>query len=430
MLLQQDFEKLLAAYFEGELDDDELVKLVEAIRQTPGHRRRFQRELRLHTLMRESASVLLEEKGADKLLPIASEPRRVAWWQVASVAAALILGVFLLQSVWNQSAKTNLAGVGHCLHVSESNEAIVWRDGVSSELTGKTTLQAGDRIESKNQGQASLKLDGIGILTLQDRTELVVLPADDPAKVVIQKGLVLIDADKREPGTPPILIRTPKAEIEIMGTVFALEVISTATRVRVHEGQVRYADRSSKQSVEVDAGEYCVTGKDKLVAIDQGHLSPGALMPGQFRLAPIADACSDGPRFLNDPYLKVEKNRRSSFLKFEIPTGGEVLEAKLRLTQSVDPGRGRLKVWAADNDNWSEQSLTRETAPTPAREVTRYDGWVSLGQVIELDVSSLVQDAGVYTLVITLENLKSNDIWFGSKESLTPPELILTRRMD
>jgi hypothetical protein len=64
--------------------------------------------------------------------------------------------------------------------------------------------------------------------------------------------------------------------------------------------------------------------------------------------------------------------------------------------------------------------------PGPLRQVGRRVGWVALGQTVEVDISSLIHQDGTYTLVVTLDETEGNDIWFGSRESPTPPELILT----
>jgi hypothetical protein len=49
-------------------------------------------------------------------------------------------------------------------------------------------------------------------------------------------------------------------------------------------------------------------------------------------------------------------------------------------------------------------------------------------QSIEVDVTGLIRQGGTYTLIITLDApTAGDDIWFGSRSSLHPPELILTR---
>ena len=429
MMLEQEFEQLLAAYFEDELGEAELLSFLQRIEEYPVCRRRCQRELRLHSLMREAAQVRVEKEEdlPQVSLDRVSGNRRFGWPRIATLAAILMLCGIMGKLAWNHWGGEEAVGI--CLHVSESAESRLWRNGKALPLEKNSVIRAGDRIETGNQGQAAFEIRGVGILTLKRQTEVGIFPPDQKVSVLVERGMVLVEAEKREPGTAPALFQTPKAKVEVMGTVFGLEVNAAATRVKVHEGLVRLFNRSSDRSVEVEAGQYGDNGVDEPTVFAQSELREGSLLPGQMRLLPTDDACSDGQRFLNDEFLKVEKKKRTSYLKFVVPKGGEILGAKLRLTQSVDAGGGQLKVFEGSHAHWSEEAMTHDSAPVLLRELDQRDGWVGLDQVVELDVSSLVTGAGTYTLLVTLEKGGSNDIWFGSRESTVPPELILTRHV-
>jgi hypothetical protein len=334
----------------------------------------------------------------------------------------------LSQVLWNGTDAAKV--VGRFLDVSDREGLLIMREGKPLPAEKGTVLRAGDLISTGSQAQASMQLDGVGIVSLQARTEVEVFAPGDKAAVSVVEGHVLVEADRRMEDQAPILFRTPEAEVEVMGTVFGLEVDATATRLRVHEGLVRYAERKTDRAVEVGAGEYCVSGGSSLEVRDQSDLLPGALMPGQIRLQPVADVCLDGVHVFNDAYLKVEHGRRLSCLKFEVPEGGEIVGAKLRMIQMVDPGFGTLRIREASHNDWTESSIKIESAPEAFGAGIDRKGWVRLDQVIEVDVSSLIRKAGAHSLVITLEGEGSNDVWFGSKESLHPPEMILTRVED
>jgi len=423
-MLEQEFEHLLSAYFEDDLEEGELVLFRDSIETSPAYRRRFQREMRLHSLMREEALVRLEEgEGKSKQMPVR---KPFAWQKIATIAAGLLLCAFLVKMAFNRAGDP--VAVGHSLRVSDNAKLTLMRGGVPVVVDEDTVLRAGDRIFTGSQGQASFELDGVGLLTLKSQTRIQIFPENESVAVSVEEGLVLVEAEEREQGTPPVVFRTPKADVAVMGTVFGLEVNDAATRVRVHEGLVNFLDRSSEKSVDVEAGQYGVNSGETPKVYDQAGLSSDTLMPGQVRLEPVADACSDGARFLNGPFLKVEGKKRSSYLKFEIPEGGEILSARFRLTQSVDAGSGMLRVWEGSHSDWQEHALTAETLPEKRKQITERQGWVGHDQIVELDVSSLVKKPGVYTLVVTLDDTGSNDIWFSSKGSQSPPELILTRK--
>jgi len=430
-MLEQEFDNLLAGFFENKLSEEELILFHESVQNTPAYQRRFQRELRLHTLMRDEALVILQDEDKSQKGLFGGKKFSSVWLKVAAV---VLLSAVLLPLLLKREEAT--PAVGHCLHVSARDDLRLWRDGKIVPVESNTELLAGDRIESGFEAKASFRLGGVGVVSLQSNTELVIFPADDDASVSVERGAVMVEAEKRKPGTPPAILRTPKAEVKVMGTVFGLEVNAVATRVQVHEGLVRFSNRSSKQSVDVEEGQFSVNGGDTPKVYDQEDLSPGDLLPGQVLLLPVDDACADRGKFSNGRckfsngrFLKVEAGRRTSYLKFAVPEGGDVLGAKLRLTQLVDPGGGKLRVSDGSHHKWSEQSISAKSAPKPLREVSRRNGWVSLNQVIELDVLSLINKGGTYTLVVTLDGAGANDIWFGSKESPHPPELVITRQV-
>ena len=423
-MLEQEFERLLSAYFEDELKEDELVIFRECVEENPAYRRRFQREMRLHSLMREEALVRLEdgEKGEGPV----PNGKSIAWQKFVVVAAVLLVCALLVKMI--KPGGNDGEPVGDLVRISDRAELTLMRNGEVIAVDEDTMLQKGDEIFTGDRGQASFELDGVGLLTLKSQTEIEIFPSEDSAEVLVKEGLVMVEAEKRTEGTPPVVFRTPTADVAVMGTVFGLEVNAAATRVRVHEGLVKFSDRKSEKSVEVEAGQFSVNSGDVPEVFDQDELMSGALMPGEIRLEPVADACTDGPKFLNGPHLKVEGKKRASYLKFVVPTGGEILGAKLRLTQSVDAGSGMLRVWAGSHSNWQEHALTVESLPERGAQIAERQGWVGHDQIVELDVSSLVSESGTYTLIVSLDEAGSNDIWFSSKGSQNPPELILTRK--
>ncbi|MGC6464007.1 MAG: FecR domain-containing protein [Akkermansiaceae bacterium] len=422
-MLEQDFEKLLAGYFEDDLEEGELLSLQKAVEENPAFRRRFQREIRLHGLMREEALVYLEgNKG------VSEKVVRFGWKKFAAIAAIVLAALIVSQSDWFGTPGGE--AVGHCVYVAESSEATLIRQSGEERVLASTVLQPGDIIKTGDGGQASFQISGVGLVTLKSGTEIEIFPEESDASVVIQKGRVLVEAEKRQPGTAPAVFLTPKAEVEVMGTVFGVEVNQASTRVKVHEGLVRFSGHGSEKVVDVEAGQYTENRGEQTVVLSQSDLEPGALLPGQERLLPTDDAYSEHRRIRNDEFIKVEKGRRKAYLKFVVPEGREVLGASLRLTQSVDAGGGGLIVSSGSSNDWDEETLSKENAPEPISELSRRDGWIGLDALVELDVSSFVKVPGTYTLVLELESGGANDIWFGSRESNTPPELIVTRDVD
>ena len=94
----KEFENLLSDYLDGRISEDCLEKLHEAIKKHPQLRRRFQREMRIHTLLYETVQEQNEHK---RLLPRPgithlSGVIRTHWKLFSSIAACLIAGVSVL----------------------------------------------------------------------------------------------------------------------------------------------------------------------------------------------------------------------------------------------------------------------------------------------------------------------------------------------
>jgi ferric-dicitrate binding protein FerR (iron transport regulator) len=421
-MLEQDFEKLLAAYFEEELDEAGLARLRDAVRQVPARRRRFQRELRLHTLMRETAMVMLAQEQSKRTNLIAVGWQH--WRRITALAACLAVCGFSALLVWNYWNQPEL--IGRCVRVADSDEIVLWRQGRQRTAGPNTVLRVGDRIQTGCAAQTVLRVDGAGLLTLQGMNTVELCSPTNAMAVSIERGHVLIEATKRGPGMPPLTIRTPQSSVQVLGTVFGLEVEPTATRLRVFEGEVTFEETSLGRVVRVSDGQYSVTGTPNLEALDQSSLPPDALLPGQRRIQPTKDTFLEAGRVVAGPYLKVEGGRRTIFLKFDVENVGRILNARLRLKQTTDPGSGTLRIWEGKPEDWSERTLSTASAPQAVREIGHRFGWVEKGMTVEVDVSSLIRREGTYTLIVTLDEPGGNDIWFGSKESPNPPELILT----
>ena len=279
-MLEQDFEKLLAAYFEEELDEAGLARLRDAVRQVPARRRRFQRELRLHTLMRETAMVMLAQEQSKRTNLIAVGWQH--WRRITALAACLAVCGFSALLVWNYWNQPEL--IGRCVRVADSDEIVLWRQGRQRTAGPNTVLRVGDRIQTGCAAQTVLRVDGAGLLTLQGMNTVELCSPTNAMAVSIERGHVLIEATKRGPGMPPLTIRTPQSSVQVLGTVFGLEVEPTATRLRVFEGEVTFEETSLGRVVRVSDGQYSVTGTPNLEALDQdrrgGVIQPLGLQGG------------------------------------------------------------------------------------------------------------------------------------------------------
>ena len=146
---------------------------------------------------------------------------------------------------------------------------------------------------------------------------------------------------------------------------------------------------------------------------------------GTFTFAPTDDAYLQGTTRFNDAYLKVEAGNRVAYLKFNISgLSGSVRSATLQLRENGDLGSGTLRVYRGSHNSWTETSLTAANAPSASGQVGTSSGSVSAAQIVSIDVTSLITDNGIYTVIVKMD-AGGNDIWFGSEESARKPRLIV-----
>ena len=428
----KEFENLLSDYLDGRISEDCLEKLHEAIKKHPQLRRRFQREMRIHTLLYETVQEQNEHK---RLLPRPgithlSGVIRTHWKLFSSIAACLIAGVsVLLYFSVVSGIRKNIAG--YCLHVSGRDDMLLLRDGREIIAKMGTAIHWDDTVQTSSDAHALLELKQVGILSLEGAGRMLFRETGKTGhEIFLKHGSVLFDVIKRDPTKDPLIVKTEDATMNILGTVFSLEALPTATRVKVYEGLVDFHENKSQDSVYVAAEQYSVTGQDVLKTGDLASLASDGLLPSQIRVFPSDDVYMEKGKIYNTDFLKVEgSGKRVIFLKFTIEDVGEIVGAQLRLKQTIDPGSGTMLFWEGSHSNWTEDTMSQENAPVAGRRISQRKGLVQPNQTISVDVRSLIQGSGRYTLIITQRERGHNDVWFGSRESESKPELILTCRL-
>lgn len=120
--------------------------------------------------------------------------------------------------------------------------------------------------------------------------------------------------------------------------------------------------------------------------------------------------------------LRVGGDGRTIFLKFNVAGVGPVEGATLRL-HALNGGYGGDLRQVGDT-SWTEEGLTYQNMPSPDGAVLASLGAVAVNQVVEVDVSDVVNCDGVYSFAIDSAEVDGAGYW--SVESSSPaPELIL-----
>ena len=416
------FAELLAAYIESDASEEDIAELHQAIGSSPQLRERFQEEFRLHVLIREAMVEDVEMQAFYDALPAPAAGVSRRRMLIGAMAAAIAVAA-IMTGIWLGSDSTPSGpAAGVCLDISGNGQVLIERNSQRLQARAESTLHADDRIVCDEQAGAMLRLTDGSIVSMEPGAKLALLSGGPFVK--LEKGEVLFEIAAREPGMPAFEVRSAQSTVAVRGTVFTLAA-GDQTELKVYEGLVNFTRHSDSASVEVGSQQMTSTSVDDLTVRDlSAQTSQRAISVTS--LLPTDDITLDLGQRAPGPHLKVEGNRRTAYLRYVVPSVGKILSAKLRLTQAVDTGKGALSFFIGDSSKWNEANLTEAAAPAPGPEVARRTGVVRRRQVIEVDLSDAVKSPGAITIIIKLDKTKEHDIWFGSKESDTPPQLILS----
>lgn len=146
--------------------------------------------------------------------------------------------------------------------------------------------------------------------------------------------------------------------------------------------------------------------------------------------APIHDAHLQGDAGFNQDIVRLEENRRTSFLMFDLSQidsiGGNPKAAQLEFTIDSDGGSGTITVHKADSNQWSEENLSTKTAPETDVQIGSISTEFKIGETHEVALDTALIKNEVFSLVLTHES--GNDLAFASKEhsEVRGPALVVT----
>ena len=147
----------------------------------------------------------------------------------------------------------------------------------------------------------------------------------------------------------------------------------------------------------------------------------------EFSFSPIHDAYIQNDTGFNNGDLRVEHNKRVTYLQFSVEgvaTSSAVSSAVLKLTVGGDNGTGIINAFYSDDNDWTETNLSIANAPAAVNGLSSVSGTFTSPNVYEFDVTSAIEGNGNYTFVLTMDS-GGNDVAFSSKEGGSAPELLL-----
>lgn len=279
----------LARLIEGEAEPADEALIERALRADPALSTALRQQLQLDELLRQEAlgdgddfaaavgqriaagadAETFEQRVAAAVTGGVRKRRFFGSWLALVAASAVLLSV----GVWwfrgrDEAPAVELARVSGA--VSWSNESGDWKSGLGSG----TPLDGGTlTVEGETSTAALLFRDGTRV-ALNGDAELTF--SDEAQKRLRCARGSLWASVAPQPRDQPMLLRTPTAEIEVLGTVFSVDAQATSTSVSVERGRVRVRRLDNPEVIEVEA--------DQKVVVTAGR----AMLPLEPQPAPAA----------------------------------------------------------------------------------------------------------------------------------------------
>lgn len=276
-----ELEALLNALADEMLSESDDARLADFLRGDAAARAHYRKWMALH-------SALTWDYAA--AIPLAPETRnsnfKIRNSNFLAVAAALALLVAAGALLFHGGAGNSR----DIVEVEEVSGSLSWTgpDGnVRLGLARGARLAAGNFQSDDETSTAVLKFSDGTRLTLGGGVDVLV--ADDGQKRVQLKSGTLGADVRPQPKTRPLLIRTPTASIEVLGTVFSVTAAPEGTTMSVQEGRVRFERLADGEKIDVAANHDVAATLDSGVPlVAKRSVMPPALWRADFSQPPPA----------------------------------------------------------------------------------------------------------------------------------------------
>lgn len=245
---------LIQRYLDGSLSRDDLSALNQRLREDSALR------VHLRDIAEQAAAfgdMSRQHRETDTPVCSSKKPDRSVWLTSLALAASIAV---LAASAWLFFASKPDA----VLTLVESTGTVAWGDG--TVIVSGAKLPAGTLETVGDDSSALFQFDDGSLITLQGEAELSF--ADESQKVLTLSRGTLSAEVKPQPAGHPMLIRTPSAVAEVVGTAFDLSTRSEDTLLKVNEGLVKLKRLADGREIDVPANRSAVASLDTGAALD------------------------------------------------------------------------------------------------------------------------------------------------------------------
>lgn len=212
------------------------------------------------------------ERTAGTVVPeaISRRVRLVPWLAVAASVALLAGNIWFFQQSRAPAVLTLVKSTG----------TVAWTHG--KEIQPNAELSAGTLETVGEASSALLRFRDGTLITLGGEAEMSFSDGGQKS-LSLTRGMLSAEV-KPQPAGRPMLVRTPSAEAEVVGTAFALSARAEDTVLKVDEGLVRLRRLADGSEIDVPAKSSAVASLDTNTPLDAAT-TPAPLVDWSFDFA-------------------------------------------------------------------------------------------------------------------------------------------------
>jgi ferric-dicitrate binding protein FerR (iron transport regulator) len=221
------------------------------------------------------------------------------------------------------------------LTLVDASGSVAWSHGGEwrTEVGIGESLSAGTLETVGESATAQLQFRDGTIISLTGESELS-FSEDGQKLLVLRKGSLSAQV-KPQPKGKPMLVRTPSAEAEVVGTIFNLSTRSEDTLLKVDEGLVKLKRLADGSAIDVPAKSSALASLDSALTLNTAA-TPEPLKNWSFDFSttlPPRDwrGISDGTRMMASPYVASRKPSGSITTHFGVSVRTSLLTPPLAL---------------------------------------------------------------------------------------------------
>jgi hypothetical protein len=191
------------------------------------------------------------------------------FWRVF-VALGVLLAVVVVLVTWKRGAHEREVTTADLQEIARLEDIagdvrVVTAKGQTTSIKSSAAITSGDTIRTRGAQSTVFVVYGDGTrLTLVGDTD-VTCTDQGHKSVVVHQG-TLAASVKPQPRGKPMLLATPAAQVEVLGTQFLVEALRDQTDLSVTQGSVRLIRISDGKAVDVPSGK-------RLLATDRAELA-------------------------------------------------------------------------------------------------------------------------------------------------------------